>query len=159
VHASHLRQGYDRLWATDFRANANPGWHRTGDVGHLDADGSLWVEGRLSHVIVTANGPVTPVGLEHRILTAPFVEQAAIVGVGPAGTAQLVAVIVLGAEKSAGQLLDAARTQELRRIAGCDLAAVLVRPSLPVDIRHNSKVDRTALATWAQEVLGGTGSV
>lgn len=159
VQADHLRDGYDRLWATDFRANANPGWHRTGDVGHLDADGRLWVEGRLAHVVVTADGPVTPVGLEHRILTAPFVEQAAIVGVGPGGAAQLVAVVVVrGGARPAGHVLDAARTQELRRISGCDLAAVLVRPSLPVDIRHNSKVDRTELAIWAQGVLGGAGS-
>ena len=32
-------------------ARATPGWHRTGDVGHLDAEGRLWVEGRLVHVI------------------------------------------------------------------------------------------------------------
>ena len=39
------------------------GWHRTGDVGHLDADGRLWIEGRLAHVLVTADGrPSRPSG-------------------------------------------------------------------------------------------------
>ena len=32
------------------------GWHRTGDVGHLDAEGRLWIEGRLAHVLVTPDG-------------------------------------------------------------------------------------------------------
>ena len=37
------------------------------------------------------------------------------------------------------------------------VAAVLVRGSLPVDIRHASKIDRTALAGWAAHTLAGDG--
>ncbi len=40
----------------------HPGWHRTGDVGHLDDAGRLWVEGRLAHVVRTADGVVTRSG-------------------------------------------------------------------------------------------------
>ena len=32
------------------RASRDAGWHRTGDVGHLDDEGRLWVEGRLAHM-------------------------------------------------------------------------------------------------------------
>ncbi|MDQ6740651.1 MAG: hypothetical protein M3021_09900, partial [Actinomycetota bacterium] len=39
--------------------------------------------------------------------------------------------------------------------AGMDLAAVLIIPSMPTDIRHNSKIDRTALAAWATTALSG----
>jgi hypothetical protein len=28
-------------------------------------------------------------------------------------------------------------------------------PSLPVDRRHNSKIDRTRIAAWAENVLAG----
>jgi olefin beta-lactone synthetase len=35
------------------------------------------------------------------------------------------------------------------------VAAVLVVDSLPTDIRHNSKIDRTALAEWSERVLSG----
>ena len=35
------------------------------------------------------------------------------------------------------------------------VAAVLVAPALPVDIRHASKVDRAAVARWADRVLAG----
>jgi len=41
---------------------------------------------------------------------------------------------------------------------GLDVAACLEVPSLPVDRRHNSKIDRTHLADWATGVLEG-GSV
>ena len=39
-------------------------WHRSGDVGNIDQDGRLWIEGRTAHVITTAAGPVTPVPVE-----------------------------------------------------------------------------------------------
>ena len=94
VAAAHVKDHYDRLWATERESSRDPGWHRTGDVGHLDPDGRLWVEGRLVHVITTAAGPLTPVGLEQRVEALPGVRAAAAVGVGPAGTQQLIMVVV-----------------------------------------------------------------
>jgi acyl-coenzyme A synthetase/AMP-(fatty) acid ligase len=67
VSAAHVKDRYDRLWATEQASSRDSGWHRTGDVGHLDAAGRLWVEGRLAHVITSAEGPLTPVGAEQRI--------------------------------------------------------------------------------------------
>ena len=43
----------------------------------------------------------------------------------------------------------------VREAAGVEVAAVLERAELPVDIRHNSKIDRAALAAWASHVLAG----
>jgi hypothetical protein len=44
----------------------------------------------------------------------------------------------------------------VRNVAGpVDIAAVLVVPSVPVDKRHNSKIDRTRIAAWAEKVLAG----
>jgi hypothetical protein len=36
------------------------------------------------------------------------------------------------------------------------VAAVLTLGALPVDIRHNTKIDRTAVAEWASAVLSGS---
>jgi hypothetical protein len=36
-----------------------------------------------------------------------------------------------------------------------DVAAVITVPSLPVDKRHNSKIDRTRVARWAENFLAG----
>ena len=63
----HVKDRYDQLWAVQRRSAREAGRHRTGDVGHLDAEGRLWVEGRLVHVVDTAAGPVTPVGIEQRV--------------------------------------------------------------------------------------------
>ena len=60
VAAAHVKDHYDRLWATEQASSRDPGWHRTGDVGHLDAAGRLWVEGRLVHVITDRRRPGHP---------------------------------------------------------------------------------------------------
>jgi olefin beta-lactone synthetase len=160
VRAAHIKQRYDRLWVTDRAATPAPGWHRTGDVGHFDAERRLWIEGRLVHVIVTADGPVTPVGIERRVESVPGVRRAAVVGVGPRGTAQVV-VVVEGADVRRPGLAPAPLRDAVRAAArdtagnGPGIAAVLVVRTLPVDIRHNSKIDRLAVGRWAQRVLDG----
>ena len=154
VSAPHLKDHYDRLWLTNraVRARHDVGqmsgrrWHRTGDVGHLDAAGRLWVEGRLPHVITTADGvrhPGRPRAAHRGACRG--VARAAAVGVGPGRR-----------RSSSSRRRDRARPRAasvwptpalaaaVRGAAGEPVAAVLVVPKLPTDIRHNSKIDRTA---------------
>jgi acyl-CoA synthetase (AMP-forming)/AMP-acid ligase II len=161
VRGPHVKDRYDALWATERASSADPGWHRTGDVGHLDAEGRLWIEGRLPHVVTTAAGLVTPVGIEQRVEALAEVSAAAVVGVGPAGTQALVAVVVPAAPPrgSALRLADPDLTAAVREAAGvgggAGVAAVLVTGRLPVDVRHQSKVDRREVAGRAARVLAG----
>ncbi len=153
VRAAHASAGYDRLWAIQ-NQTWRDGWHRTGDVGHIDRDGRLWVEGRTSHLILSADGPVTPVGVEHRAELVDGVHQAAAVGVGPAGTQQLV-VVISTTERRAGVIADPQLTDAVRQVVPFDVAAVLTARHLPVDRRHNSKIKRERIASWAESVLAG----
>lgn len=156
IAAAHRKDHYDRLWFTEQSSSRDIGYHRSGDVGHLDDQGRLWLEGRLEHVITTADGPVTPVGVEQRIEELAGIISAAVVGVGPAGTQQAVAVVVPATgTRSRQHLADPELTDAVRAAAPIPLAAVLVIDALPVDIRHASKVDRTRLAQWAGRLLAG----
>jgi acyl-CoA synthetase (AMP-forming)/AMP-acid ligase II/pimeloyl-ACP methyl ester carboxylesterase len=158
VRCAWMRDRYDRRWATQHRAGSPEGWHRTGDVGHLDDEGRLWVEGRLAHVLLCADGPVTPVAAELVAQRTAGVPLAALVGVGPPGTQ--VPVVVLQSPGPALGLAESALTQrvreEVRRQTGLELAAVLTMRSLPVDVRHRSKVDRLRIAREARDFLQGS---
>ena len=159
VSAPHVEDHYDRLWLTHraSRQGGVPGerWHRTGDVGHLDDAGRLWVEGRMPHVLVTANGIVTPVGPELQAESVSKVVRAAIVGVGPRGVQQVVAVVETSPEARRVALANPELAAAIRAAVDVPLAAVLVVPHLPTDIRHNSKINRSALSTWAEGILSG----
>jgi len=157
VRAAHVKDHYDQLWATESQTSRDPGWHRTGDVGHLDATGMLWIEGRTGHVVATATGPVTPVGIEQRVEAVEGVTAAAVVGVGPRGTQQVVVVISSAAppRAAAPRLAPEPLTAAVRAAAGVEIAAVLRTDRLPVDIRHASKIDRNRVGRWAEQVLAG----
>lgn len=160
VSARHLKDHYDRLWLLNRSVARNTPddtsrWHRTGDVGHLDEQGRLWVEGRLPHVITTADGVLTPVGPEQAIESVPAVARAAVVGVGPCGTQQVVAVLETIPAARRVSLAGAVLAASVRASTSLPIAAVLVVPRLPTDIRHNSKINRTRLADWATRLLAG----
>lgn len=162
VRAPWLSDGYDQLWITQHAArphSADGGtWHRTGDVGRIDSNGRLWIEGRNVHVIHTANGPVTPVPVEVAVESLGGIRRAAAAGVGPAGCQQL--VVVIEQVDAADGLADSELTATVRRVVehdvgGSTVAAVLIVNALPVDIRHNTKIDRTLVSEWATGVLAG----
>ena len=184
VSAPHVKDRYDTLWVTEEQSISTPGWHHTGDVGHLDASGRLWVEGRLAHVLLTSQGVLTPVAAEQSAESLPEVRRAALVAVGPAGTAAPVLVIEAAANTAALEARQSASAfkralldrvpgrfpiaegvapfelsqlvrQKVAEDTGVELAAVLVVHEHPTDIRHNSKIDRPALGEWASKVLAG----
>lgn len=157
VSAAHQRDGYDRLWHTQHCASIPQGFHRTGDIGQLDVQGRLWVGGRLLHVVVTTQGVLAPVAYEQHLEAVEHIAMAAVVGVGPVGLQLVVAVIQMDNANHAPGAASLELTDTIRASvpSTVDIAAVLVARQLPVDKRHNSKVDRTAVAQWASRVLAG----
>jgi long-chain acyl-CoA synthetase len=76
----HVMLGY---W-NDARATQDAmrgGWFHTGDVGHLDEDGYLFITDRLKDVLVTAGGKnVTPQPLENRLKGSKWISEAVVLG-------------------------------------------------------------------------------
>jgi acyl-coenzyme A synthetase/AMP-(fatty) acid ligase/pimeloyl-ACP methyl ester carboxylesterase len=161
VCAPWMSSGYDRLWRTQQLARpvlAPTGiqrtWHRTGDVGHLDAQGNLWIEGRVVHLIDTSAGMVAPVPLEIAAEAIDGVVRAAAVGIGPRGVQQIVLVVetdLASDGPASGDLTAAVR----RAVAPHVVAAVWTTTALPVDIRHNAKIDRSELGHTMERNLSG----
>jgi acyl-CoA synthetase (AMP-forming)/AMP-acid ligase II len=57
------------------------GWFRTGDLGRVDEDGFVWIEGRVSDMINRGGTKVFPAEVEDAILLRPDVREVAVVGV------------------------------------------------------------------------------
>jgi o-succinylbenzoate---CoA ligase len=56
------------------------GWLHTGDLGHLDQDGGLHVDGRVKELIVTGGENVAPIEVEQALLSHPAVADAGVAG-------------------------------------------------------------------------------
>jgi fatty-acyl-CoA synthase len=84
------------------------GWFRTGDLGHLDTQGFLYITGRASDMYIFGGSNVYPREIEEKVLTHPAVAEVAIVGVpdqmwGEVGVA--ICVLRAGAQLDEQELL------------------------------------------------------
>lgn len=71
--------GVTRGYLNNPEANARAfaaGWFRTGDLGHLDSDGYLWIEGRLKEIINRGGEKISPRQVDEVLLSHPSVAQA-----------------------------------------------------------------------------------
>lgn len=74
------------------------GWFRTGDLGHMDAEGFVYITGRASDMYISGGSNVYPREVEEKVLAHPAVAEVAIVGVPDATWGEVgVAVCVLRA--------------------------------------------------------------
>lgn len=126
-------------------------WHRTGDLGMFDGAGYLWFAGRKSQRVITREGTAHTVQWEGVLNAHPAVSRSAVVGAGNSVVACIEPKRRLGnvARERVAVELDA-----LARERSLYISKFLFRTSLPVDIRHNAKINREELAAWAQRALG-----
>ena len=57
------------------------GFYRTGDVGHLDEDGFLFITDRIKDMIVAGGVNIYPAEIEKAIVEHPDVEDASVIGI------------------------------------------------------------------------------
>jgi fatty-acyl-CoA synthase len=57
------------------------GWFRTGDLGHMDAEGFVYITGRASDMYISGGSNIYPREVEEKILTHPGIGEVAVLGV------------------------------------------------------------------------------
>jgi acyl-coenzyme A synthetase/AMP-(fatty) acid ligase len=127
-----------------------------GDLGWLDAQGRLWFCGRKSQRVVTTQGVLFTVACESIFNNHPMVRRSALVGVGPKGAQS--PVMVVEPVKRPSRAGWAAMVEELKTLGRHNprtrtISLFLLSRGFPVDVRHNAKIGREKLATWAASKL------
>jgi acyl-CoA synthetase (AMP-forming)/AMP-acid ligase II len=159
VRGPVVTREYDRLPAATAAAkipdaSAPTGvWHRMGDCGYLDDGGFLWFCGRKVERVQMAAGVLFTEPCERVFRAHPEITRCALIGLGEPG-AQIPAIVVEGPKRSrsaaralAGELQALARSHP----ATAAIDRFYLRPDFPVDVRHNAKIHRLALARWAAQ--------
>lgn len=126
--------------------------HRMGDLAWRDEEGRLWFCGRKSQRVETRDGPLYTEQVEPVFNTHPAVRRSALVGVGTPGSQR--AVLCVELEPGTARKAHAGIRAELfalgqRREHTARIGSILFHHRFPVDIRHNAKIGREALARWA----------
>ncbi|MEW6479367.1 MAG: long-chain fatty acid--CoA ligase [Pseudomonadota bacterium] len=82
VRGPHVFQGYLGM-PEDTALTLVDGWLQSGDLGHFDADGYLYVSGRKKDLLITSGGKnISPANLEAELMDLPLVEHGIVCGDG-----------------------------------------------------------------------------
>jgi long-chain acyl-CoA synthetase len=99
LKGANIFQGYYKNEEAT-RDTLEDSWLHTGDLGHIDEDGFLYITGRKKDIIITAGGKnITPANLENGLKQTRYISQAVVVG---DRRPYLVALITLDPEEVPG---------------------------------------------------------
>jgi acyl-CoA synthetase (AMP-forming)/AMP-acid ligase II len=132
VRSAQRMKGYWQLPQASAEAVAGDGWLRTGDAGHLDADGYLFIQDRVKDMIITGGENVYPAEVERVLAEHPAVADVAVIGVPDERWGESIKAVIVaeaGSEPAEDELIAYCR----ERLAGfkcpksVDLVAELPR--------------------------------
>jgi len=152
LRGPNMSRGYYNDAAATEAAFRN-GWFRTGDLGYLDADGYLFIVGRIKDVINRGGQKISPLEVEEVLLSHPAVLEAGVFAVPHEKLGENVAAVVVlrpNSEASSEQLRQFAR----KRLAAYKVPS-LIRSVTALPKGASGKVKRNALADLIATVEGG----
>jgi long-chain acyl-CoA synthetase len=105
------------------------GWLHTGDAGHLDADGFLFIVDRLKDMVVTGGENVFTAEVENALARHPAVAECAVIGVPDERWGERVHAVV--------RLREGAAADEAALVAHC--AALIARYKCPKSVEFRAE--------------------
>jgi len=142
LRSAYLFDGYfDDPAATD--AALRDGWYHTGDLGELDAEGRLYVVGRVKELIRTGGESVAPAEVEAVLATHPDVAEVAVVGVPDPAWGEVVCAVVVARPGASLELSALQRHCQAR----------LARFKVPRRLERVDALPRTAATGQVQRAL------
>ncbi len=142
VRGPNVASGYWRAPQETARAFED-GWYHSGDVGHLDAEGHLYVVSRLKDLIISGGENIYPAEVESVLLECPEVEEACVVGRPDARWGEVVAAAVV--------LKAGCRMSEAEAIAL--FQGRIARYKHPREVRFLERLPRSALGKIQREAV------
>jgi fatty-acyl-CoA synthase len=119
------------------------GWYRSGDVGHFDAEGHLYVVSRKKDMIISGGENIYPAEVENVLLECPAIEEACVVGRPETRWGEtVVAAVVL----KPGRRMTEAEAMAL-------FQGRIARYKHPREVRFLERLPRSALGKVQREVL------
>jgi acyl-CoA synthetase (AMP-forming)/AMP-acid ligase II len=105
IRAPQLTPGY---WTGPDRIEdaAPDGWYRTGDLMRQGDNDDLWFVARKKNLIIRGGSNISPIEVEHVLLSHPAVRDAAVVGIPDQRLGQRVAAVVQLATDADDDVLD-----------------------------------------------------
>jgi malonyl-CoA/methylmalonyl-CoA synthetase len=113
VRGPNVFSGYWRMPEKTREEFSADGWFRTGDVARIDADGFVWIEGRVSDMINRGGHKVHPGEVEEVLRLAPAVADAAVVGVADDRLGEVPVAYIIEAAPVTDEALEALGREHL----------------------------------------------
>lgn len=128
----------------DITLTDDEGWFDTCDVGHLEADGRLVVQGRSGDMIVTGGEKVWPTAVESVLAGHPAVSEVVVFGRPDAEWGQIVVAVIVPTDQTSPPGLDVLRAA---------VAEGLAPWAAPRHLELVDTLPRTALGKVARHLL------
>ncbi len=120
-------------------------WHRTGDLAFQDAEGYLWIVGRIHNAITRADRYYFPVRAEVILKRLPFVRLGAFLGIPDVKLHEKTVVAVVLDKPDHDKKLIVKEIQRLFAKNQIPVDAIYFVDHIPMDPRHHSKVEYSVL--------------
>ena len=142
IRGPNLMTGY---WGkpTESAAALSDGWYHSGDVGHMDQDGYLYVDGRRTDLIISGGENIYPAELENVLSQCPDLAEVAVVGRPDARWGEAVVAVVV---PKPGRQVSPESVVEL-------LQGRVARYKLPREVVVAQSLPRTALGKLMREQI------
>lgn len=122
------------------------GWLRSGDLGHLDDDGYLYIDGRSKDMVIRGGENIACPQVEAALMSHPAVVEVAVFGIPHADLGEELAAVVVHRDGTAPPAVEALRAHLADSVASFAVPTAWHLTTTPLPTLAGEKVDKKTLA-------------